>query len=100
MSKENEQFLSYIGRKYRECATIECYRGNELRERSSIEDKVEFMFYVESILKMMPQDYALIIRNDFLKKRNEKWWQAYFTKSTYYRKKNRAVDEFVSCVNR
>ena len=100
MNKNNERFLVYLGKKYQEYALTECKNDHAIHEKTEIDNKMRFMLYIETILKTMPSDYALILRNDFFKKREEKWWQAYFTKSTYYRKKSQAIDEFVSCAKR
>lgn len=100
MNRDDEQLLRYLGRQYQKCQFLEYLDEGNVREKEEVQAKQEFMFLIESILKSMSSDLSLIIRNDYLKKREEKWWQAYFTKSTYYRKKNQAVHEFVSCVKR
>ena len=50
---------------------------------------------IEYALSMLDGDQRMIIEKEYLVKSPEDWWQAYYSKSTYYRIKNQALDVFL-----
>ena len=54
---------------------------------------------VIKILYFLISRQQRIIRNDYLQTRTVKWWQEYYKKSTYYRRKRDAVETFVDCLS-
>jgi hypothetical protein len=48
------------------------------------------------ILDCIEKDHCLIIKNDFLHQNDDYlWWNDYWCKDTYYKKKHDAVDNFL-----
>ena len=47
----------------------------------------------------MPYEIERIIRKDFLDDRQVKWWLEHYSKSTYYRRKEEAIELFVDCLS-
>ncbi|VEU75655.1 Uncharacterised protein [Mycoplasmopsis maculosa] len=52
-------------------------------------------FRIYNILAAMKPIYAKIIENDFIQEKENKWYNKEMKKSTYYRNKNLAMDEFL-----
>ena len=94
-----EQNMQYIAKMYKKLK-------KELEEKSGfhkksiyIDTNEEYVRYIDTILSLMPVEYERIIRNDYLQTRTVKWWQEYYKKSTYYRRKRDAVEAFVDCLS-
>ena len=50
---------------------------------------------VDYILLQMEKELSQIIYNEFFSSKMENWWMYYFSRSTYYRLKNKAMDNFL-----
>ena len=64
-----------------------------------IDNKEEYVKFLETMLSLMPHEYERILINDYFHDRNVKWWQEFYSKSTYYRRKHEAVKLFVDCLS-
>lgn len=98
---DDEKVVRYIGCIYRETLSKIKKDGVSVREKNPDEllgPDEEFIFVIDRILYLMDDNLALIIRNDYLSQRESKWYLRYFSKSTYYRLREKAVSEFVRCV--
>ncbi|MDI4567716.1 MAG: hypothetical protein E7Y34_01370 [Mycoplasma sp.] len=55
--------------------------------------------YFEKMLKIMDVNHRLIIQNDFIEQsKNSSWYENYWSKSTYYKLKHEAIEEFLSFI--
>lgn len=50
---------------------------------------------VDYILMHMERELSMIIYNEYFSKKVENWWIYYFSRSTYYRLKNKAMNDFL-----
>ena len=74
--------------------------GEKTQSKSyMLDNDVEFVNYFDTMLGLLPAEYERIIRNDYLQPRTVKWWQEFYKKSTYYRRKREAVEVFVDCLS-
>ena len=64
-----------------------------------IDHDEEYVRYIDVMLSLMPYEYERIIKNDYFQDRIVKWWQEFYSKSTYYRRKHEAVKLFVDCLS-
>ena len=64
-----------------------------------IDNDEEYVRYIDVMLSLMPYEYERIIKNDYFQERIVKWWQEFYSKSTYYRRKHEAVKLFVDCLS-
>ena len=62
---------------------------NEENYYLNIKNKVDY------ILLQMDNNLSMIIYNDFFSRKVDGWWMYYFSKSTYYRLKNKAMNNFL-----
>ena len=62
-------------------------------------DDHELIFTIEQALRNCSKETRLIIKNDFIYKQEKDWYLDYFSKSTYYRYQNSAMDEFINSLN-
>ena len=101
MQKDNEAIvkqLAIICKKLkRQYYDIDNLMVSECDNRE-LAEAFEYIETIDAILASLPDDEALILRNDYFSSRQAKWYMNYFTKSTYYRIRSRAIDEFVRCV--
>lgn len=100
--KDNGILVKYLADMYQgvDLNVIEeslCY-VEESKERNKLWEAIEFVRYMDEILRSLPDDYEFILRNDYFRIREKKWYLKYYTKSTYYRLKAEALDAFVRCV--
>lgn len=55
----------------------------------------EVKLKVDYILRQMNEQLSKIIFNEYLINKIDNWWIYYYSKSTYYRLKNKAIDVFL-----
>ena len=53
------------------------------------------VYLVEHSLAECTETTQMIIKNDFLEKKETEWYYKYFSRSVYYRLRKEAVDEFL-----
>lgn len=66
-----------------------------LQRISKINNYQAFIDYIDFKIQYLNETEQLIIQNDFVHKRNKKWWEFYFSSATYYRHKKKAVEHLV-----
>jgi hypothetical protein len=64
-------------------------------ENSYINNQKSIIENVDKIYEILSLNAKKIIENDFANKINEFWWTQYYSRSTYYRHRNMAVNEFL-----
>lgn len=69
-------------------------KGSQLNDLLEIKEELEktissFDFVVDCLSKESKQ----IIENEFIKREPKNWWSEYYSRSTYYRLKTRAMEE-------
>lgn len=100
--KQKDLILKRIGIDYRKESLL------ELGGYTIEEDETEYLekcrdkkYYsnvklkVDYILKQIDESLVAIIYNEYLTKTACNWWIYYYSKSTYYRMKNKAMDAFL-----
>ncbi|NLC33909.1 MAG: hypothetical protein GX760_01430 [Erysipelothrix sp.] len=50
------------------------------------------------VLEMLSEDEARIIKADFIDKLDKDWYITYYSRSTYYRYRLRAMDRFIKII--
>ncbi len=58
-----------------------------------------YVFCIEQSLSELSEDERLILTKENLESTNKNWWMEYFSKSTYYRLKYKAMDRFIHCLH-
>lgn len=97
--KDKEALLMRVGRMYRNSVLKNKLHAEFIvQEAESAYINLEVAGEINLILDHMPLDYARIIRQDFLEYRQRGWWKEYYTSSTYYRYKCKAMDTFLDCL--
>ena len=54
---------------------------------------------IEHVMENCSSDTVCIIKHDFLDQSPRNWYCNYYAKSSYYRLKKEAVEEFVRCLD-
>lgn len=54
---------------------------------------------VEKTISLLDDPYRTVIKNTFIDCKNLYWWIDYYSKTTYYRIRNRAINAFLMVYN-
>jgi hypothetical protein len=100
--KQKDLIIKKIGIDYRKVRFLEL-EALVIKEDESgyIENKKDNSYYnelkikVDYILLQLDEQLARIIFNEYLTNKVDNWWIYYYSKSTYYRLKNKAMDCFL-----
>lgn len=99
---QKEQILNYLMKCYRKsCNRVKRYEVLEMvHEHMEIyrHDKTTVMLVDEAMLELSYEEQR-IIRNDYMYPKEQKWFTAYYSRSSYYRLKAQAVDKFLRCLH-
>ncbi len=91
--------MLYVAKTYKEIKLKIESDEKSLKKDYLLDKDKEYVRFIETILSLMPQEYERIIKKDYLQERIVKWWQEFYSKSTYYRRKHEAVKLFVDCLS-
>ena len=78
------------------------YQGVDKQMDHYIQSKDELKQIIrtfEMILDRLSKDSYMIIYHDFIEKKEKDWWLEYYSRSTYYRLKTRAMEEILFYFN-
>ena len=100
--KQKDLIIRKIGMDYRKVKFLEL-ESLVIKEDESnyLERKKDNNYYndlkikVDYILLQLDEQLARIIFNEYLTNKIDNWWIYYYSKSTYYRLKNKAMDSFL-----
>jgi hypothetical protein len=59
-----------------------------------------FVELMDGLLEQMDPDYRRILENDYVHRASTNWWNEFYSKSTYYRLKNKALEDFARRLKR
>ena len=100
--KQKNIIIKQIARDYKKTKFL--FREELMvREESSsyLDNRKDLNYYkelkekIDYILIQMDNNLSKVIYNEYFSNRNEDWWMFYYSKSTYYRLKNKAMDSFL-----
>ena len=97
-----EKICIYIGKIYmRARRRIDIYEiARCVRENQKCYDNdQQFVRMIDRSLEDCTPDTRKIIRKEFLEMQNTLWYMDFYSKSTYYRLRRRAIDEIIQCLN-
>lgn len=98
--KQKDEIIKKIGIEYRKVRFLE-FNSLTIKEESagylekSSNYYSELKIKVDYILMQMDEQSSKIILNEYLTARTDNWWIYYYSKSTYYRLKNKAMNCFL-----
>ena len=99
---QQEKIMRYLIQRYR----ISCSRMDRYEECDCVfehyetykSDKTTKML-VENALKELDVDEQRIIQKSYIENNTDLWYLDYYTKSTYYRLKTKALSKFLHCLH-
>ena len=71
------------------------YEHHLLHRISKINNYQMFIDYIDHKIQYLNETEQLIIQNDFISKKQKKWWDMYFSSATYYRHKKKAIEHLI-----
>ncbi len=99
---KNKTIAKYIGKEYQRAKQ----RMDILEFSNSVERNAEvyhrdmtFVHTIDRLLFDCSRTTRLIVQHEFLANDEAEWFLDYYSRSTYYRMKRKAVEEFVNCLN-
>ena len=100
--KQKDEFIKKIGMEYRKFKFFE-FEYLSIREDETVylERKKDKNYYsdlknkVDYILEQLDEQSTRIIYSDYLVNSCDNWWIYFYSKSTYYRLKNKAMNLFL-----
>lgn len=87
-NKEVDSLLRYLGALYRKC----------LVQKDLDKNKEEFIIYIDTGLSVLASTQATLLRKTYFEVNERKWWMEFYSKTTYYRERDRASRSFLRCV--
>lgn len=103
-NREQEGIIRYLTQCYRKSSQRLKLHRHLMKERkleASEEQQCGELTVAlyESALEALPEMYREIIVREFLDESADGWFYNYYTKSTFYRLRQRAIHEFIDCLN-
>ena len=102
ISAENENLTRKIGETYRYCKKqIDYfeYAGCVRENQKVYDDNRALIKLVDLSLENCTQTTRQIIRRQYLEISDTEWYRDYYSSSTYYRLRRKAVEEFLNSLN-
>lgn len=94
--REKEKIIQFIFNKRRKILLLS-KRVKDVSGKESSQDL--FLRWVHYALKSCPKEYQRIIENEFILHEPKDWWYDYYSRSSYYRTKQKAMDAFLDCLH-
>ncbi|HAE15542.1 MAG TPA: hypothetical protein DCG51_03240 [Erysipelotrichaceae bacterium] len=100
--EQYELIAGYVGRTYQIAKNrMDLERSSDMISEpdSTYADDAKMVYYVDRCLLECDRTTQLIIRKEYLEESAHKWYEEYFSRSTYYRLKTDAIRQFVESLN-
>lgn len=100
--EELDTLTRYHLRFYRLYLKREHFRGEHLEVRESSHNpplEKSYVFSIQTSLDQLDSDERQILVQECLENAPKNWWMNYFSKTTYYRIKYRAISRFIHCLH-
>lgn len=95
---QDRDSMHYLGTIYRSCKKkIEIYQQYQSNCKE-YQNSVCFVDIIDRVLDGCSHDTKIIIQHDFLERNPTCWYESYFSRSSYYRLKDKAILEFLDCL--
>jgi len=77
-----------------------CYflRAKYYKENKTVDadnKNIRQIYKIDSACNVLCDPYKTIIKNTFFEKKNLYWWEGFYSKTTYYRLRNKAIQTFL-----
>ncbi len=100
--QELEKIVKYIGNIYRKSIVRKEIKTGILQvneESNTYKYNDDLVIAIDCYLNECSRDTKCIIEKEYLNKNDPYWYLEYYTKSTYYRLKKKAILEFINCMD-
>lgn len=99
---ELDTLTRYHLRFYKAYLNKEWIREHDLEVREMIKSppfEKLYVYTIEHALNQLNDEERSILTEENLKSNTKNWWMEYYSKSTYYRIKHRALERFIHCLH-
>ncbi|MEA5026616.1 MAG: hypothetical protein VB012_03030 [Erysipelotrichaceae bacterium] len=59
----------------------------------------DLVMMIDFTINRLDEESRRIINYDFINKKHKYWWNEYYSRTTYYRLKNKAMSQFINCLH-
>lgn len=95
--KEKERLIRYIFKKRQQILMYSQHVCDKADNEECAQDL--FLSWVHYALCSCSKVSRFILENEFILYKRKEWWYDYFSRSSYYRMKQKAMDEFLDCLH-
>ena len=89
--KDQVKLIDFIVKKYNK------QKQDELQRLYCFD--IDLVNLIDHSLNRLDQESLRIIHNDFILPKPKQWWNGYYSKTIYYRLKNKAMSQFINCLH-
>ncbi|SJZ83947.1 MG284/MPN403 family protein [Anaerorhabdus furcosa] len=99
--KDKKSFIMILAKAYmRSKRRIQMYKFLSVEENKSYySSELSTVYLVNSTILLCSPTSQFILKNEFFSYPNPNWYIEYYSRSSYYRLKKQAIDEFIDCLN-
>ncbi len=101
--EQNKIIARYVGKEYqrsKQRMAIMEYAENGKRNSKQYKDDAAYVYAIDRVLNDCQRSTRNIIMHEYLTSEDDtNWYLDYYSRTTYYRMKKKAVEEFVHCLN-
>lgn len=95
-----KKLVEFIGNAYMASRKrIDIYEFSGVHNDPGYLNDIAYVHSIERTLQDCSNDTKQIITRDFLQRSETGWYKNFYSSSSYYRLKRRAVEEFMHCLN-
>lgn len=100
--EEMKGIMKYIGKIYKRAKKrVDVLHFNNCIEENwpVYDNDTQLIHLIDRTLLDCSNDTKNIIRHDYLQLSNPHWYESYYSRSSYYRLKKKAIEEFLGSLN-
>ena len=97
---DKQALMKHLALIYQRQHTVLRYKSGFILKENSKEYQIAFHFidFIDSTLELLLKEHKDILVNDFFYQKERNWWNKYYSKTTYYRIKATAMNDFLRCL--
>ncbi len=100
--EENKKIMKHIGDIYKKAKKrVDVFHFNNcIEENWAVYDADRQLIHlIERTLRDCNSDTKNIIQHDYLRVSHSRWYEPYYSRTSYYRLKKKAIEEFLTLLN-
>lgn len=98
--QQKQALIRHLASLYQKQCVVLSYKNHKILKENSEEYQGAFHFinFIDGTLELLIKEHKEILVNDYFQQEDKGWWQQYYSKTTYYRIKTNAMNDFLHCL--